>query len=105
MGSKEIAWLVKLLNEFQVPQSKLVPLFCDSTAAIHIANNAVFHERTKHVENDCHNTRDRIEQGLLKTLHVTTTSQLADILTKPLFPALFNSLLSKMSLLSIYGTS
>ncbi|KAG7583985.1 Retrotransposon Copia-like N-terminal [Arabidopsis suecica] len=83
MESKEIAWLVKLLAEFQVPQSKPVPLFCDSTAAIHIANNAVFHERTKHVENDCHITRDRIEQGMLKTLHVVTTDQIADVLTKP----------------------
>ncbi|KAG7543853.1 Reverse transcriptase RNA-dependent DNA polymerase [Arabidopsis thaliana x Arabidopsis arenosa] len=105
MASKEIAWLVKLVAEFQIPHMKPVPMFCDSTAAIHIANNSVFHERTKHIENDCHITRDRIEQGLLKTLHVTTTSQLADILTKPLFPSLFNSLLSKMSLLSIYVSS
>ncbi|KAG7543242.1 Reverse transcriptase RNA-dependent DNA polymerase [Arabidopsis thaliana x Arabidopsis arenosa] len=105
MGSKEIAWLVKLLNEFQVPQSKHVPLFCDSTAAIHIANNSVFHERTKHVKNDCHITRDRIDQGLLKTLHVQTTNQLADVLTKPLYSALFKSHIGKMSLLSIYGSS
>ncbi|KAG7552168.1 Integrase catalytic core [Arabidopsis thaliana x Arabidopsis arenosa] len=105
MGSKEIAWLVKLLNEFQVPQNKPVPLFCDSTAAIHIANNSVFHERTKHVENDCHITRDRIDQGLLKTLHVQTTNQIADALTKPLYPALFQSLIGKMSLLSIYVSS
>ncbi|KAG7556307.1 Reverse transcriptase RNA-dependent DNA polymerase [Arabidopsis suecica] len=105
MASKEIAWLDKLVAEFQIHRTKPVPMFCDSTAAIHIANNSVFHERTKHIENDCHITRDRIEQGLLKTLHVTTTTQLADILTKPLFPALFNSLLSKMSLLSIYVSS
>ncbi|KAG7582883.1 Retrotransposon Copia-like N-terminal [Arabidopsis suecica] len=105
MATKEIAWLVKLLDELQVPQTKPVPLFCDSTAAIHIANNSVFHERTKHIENDCHVTRDRIEQGLLKTLHVKTIAQLADALTKPLFPSLFNSLISKMSLLSIHVSS
>ena len=105
MGSREIAWLVKLLAEFQVPQTKHVPLFCDSTAAIHIANNAVFHERTKHIENDCHITRDRIEQGMLKTMHVDTTNQITDILTKPLFPTLFNSLIGKMSLISIFGSS
>ena len=105
MGSREIAWLVKLLAEFQVPQTKPVPLFCDSTSAIHIVNNAVFHERTKHIENDCHITRDMIEQGMLMTMHVDTTNQIADVLTKPLFPSLFNSLIGKMSLLFIYGSS
>ena len=45
-GVKETIWLVNLIAELQVPQPKAVAFFCDSTAAIHIANNAVFHERT-----------------------------------------------------------
>lgn len=104
LASCEIAWLAKLLAELQVPQHHLVPLFCDSTPAIHIANNSVFHERTKHIENNCHTTRERIESGLLKTMHVRTTNQLADVLTKPLFPTPFKDLIGKMNLLSIYGT-
>ncbi|CAA7032723.1 unnamed protein product [Microthlaspi erraticum] len=102
---REISWLVKLLNEFQVFQPHPVAFCCDSTAAIHIANNSVFHERTKHVENDNHIVRDRIESGLIKTLHVTTDVQLADVFTKPLYPAHFHSLIGKMSLLSIYSPS
>lgn len=54
MAVREIVWLVNLLKEFQVSQSQPVAFYCDSTAAIHIANNAIFHERTKHVELDCH---------------------------------------------------
>lgn len=99
---REIAWLVKLLNEFLVFQPHIVSFYYDSTAAIHIANNAVFHEQTKHIENDCHIVRDRIESGLIKTLHVRTGAQLADVLTKPLYSSQFNSLIGKMSLLSIY---
>lgn len=54
---REIQGLVNLLTYFQVFQSQPVAFFCDSTAAIHIANNAVFHERTKHLEFDCHKVK------------------------------------------------
>ncbi|KAG7588381.1 Integrase catalytic core [Arabidopsis suecica] len=76
---REVAWLVNLLREFGAPQERSVAFFCDSTAAIHIANNAVFHERTKHVELDCHIVRDKVVSGLIKTLHVKTDEQLADV--------------------------
>lgn len=99
---RELIWLISLVHELQVPQKGPVVLFCDSTAAIHIANNAVFHERTKHIELDCHQVRDRIEEGLIKTLHVRTDLQIADVFTKPLYPTQFNKLISKMSLTSLY---
>uniref|UniRef100_A0A1J3D4V3 Copia protein n=1 Tax=Noccaea caerulescens TaxID=107243 RepID=A0A1J3D4V3_NOCCA len=102
---REITWLVNLLRDFQVHQPQPVAFYCDSMAAIHIANNAVFHERTKHIENDCHIVRDKITSGLIKTMHVRTDGQLADVFTKPLFPTQFHSLIGKMSLLSIYSPS
>ncbi|GKC02578.1 secreted RxLR effector protein 161-like protein [Tanacetum coccineum] len=46
----EIIWVQWLLNELQVHNPLAAPLFCDNQAARHIANNPVFHERTKHVE-------------------------------------------------------
>lgn len=102
LAVREVVWLVNILGEFQVRQPQPVAFFCDSTAAIHIANNAVFHERTKHVELDCHIVRDKIVNGLIKTLHVRTDAQLADVFTKPLFPGHFHTLIGKMSLKSIY---
>ncbi|CAM8887392.1 unnamed protein product [Rhodiola kirilowii] len=45
----EIAWLIRLLADMNVPITDLVPLYCDNQSAIHLARNPVFHERTKHV--------------------------------------------------------
>ena len=50
--SVAVIWIVNLLGELQVPQTKFAAFFCDSAAVIHIANNPVFHEKTKHVESD-----------------------------------------------------
>lgn len=91
-----------MLKEFQVYEPHPVAFYCDSTAVIHIANNTVFHERTKYIELDCHIVRDKIVSGLIKTPHVRTYAQLADVLTKSLYPRHFQSLVGKMALKSIY---
>ncbi|CAA7016027.1 unnamed protein product [Microthlaspi erraticum] len=101
-ASWEVVWLRTMAAKFLAHQSRPVPLFCDSTAAIHIASNPFFHERTKYTEGDCHQVCDRISVGFINTIHVRTGQQLADIFTKPLFSTQFNALLSKMALKSIY---
>jgi len=80
----ELAWLTRLFSEFQVPSILPVLVKSDSLAAIYIARNPVFHERTKHIELDCHFVREKLHQGLISLSHVKTAAQLADLLTKPL---------------------
>ncbi|GJT82790.1 putative RNA-directed DNA polymerase [Tanacetum coccineum] len=46
----EILWMRWLLGELDMAPVGPTALFCDNQAARHIANNPVFHERTKHVE-------------------------------------------------------
>ncbi|XP_019099619.1 PREDICTED: uncharacterized protein LOC109132463 [Camelina sativa] len=96
----ETIWLQQLFKDLHLPVTGPVKLYCDNKSALHIAMNPVFHERTKHIEIDCHIVRDQIKACTLKVFHVSSENQHADILTKPLFP--FYGLLSKMSLSSMY---
>jgi hypothetical protein len=98
----ELIWLLYLMNDLKIQCSKPPVIYCDSQSAMHIASNPVFHERTKHLEIDCHLVREKLQQGLLRLLPISTEDQLADCLTKPLGAAKFNGFISKLGLIDIY---
>jgi len=99
----EIQWLKYLLDDIGINHRSPAVLYCDNQSAIQIASNQVMHERTKHIEIDCHIVREKINNGLLKLLPVSSKSQLADILTKPLPPVDFNSICFKLGMLNLYS--
>ena len=68
----ELVWLLSLLPDFSIEHKQPTILYCDNEVALHIATNPVFHERTKHIEIDCHFFREKIQAGCLKTLHVSS---------------------------------
>ncbi|KAL0341716.1 UNVERIFIED_CONTAM: Retrovirus-related Pol polyprotein from transposon RE2 [Sesamum calycinum] len=94
----ELVWINSLLQDLQVSVPKPIPFLCDNRAALHIVSNPMFHERTKHLEIDCHLVRDHYKFGFLAP-HVTSKDQLVDVFTKSLVGPLFHSLIRKLGMI------
>lgn len=78
----ELTWLVVLYKDLGIEIEVLIHLYCDSKAAIQIASNPIFHERTKHINIDCRFVREKIVQGMVQTHHISTKELQEDLLTK-----------------------
>ncbi|CAM8937083.1 unnamed protein product [Rhodiola kirilowii] len=99
----EIVWIRQLLSEIGFKITTPAKLWCDNQAALHIASNPVFHERTKHIEVDCHFIREKLADNTISTAYVTTNEQLGDIFTKALNGVRVNYMRNKLGMINIYA--
>ena len=99
----ELSWLRSLLTDLRILHPKPTLLYCDNTTALHIATNHIFHERTKHIEMNCHFIRDKIQDGSIVTKHVASMNVVANVFTKPLEKEAFSTMMRKLGVLDIHS--
>ncbi|RVW39001.1 putative mitochondrial protein [Vitis vinifera] len=79
----------------------LTPLHVDNTSAIQIATNPIFHERTKHIEVDCHSIRDILESWVISLPHISSDLQVSNVFTKALTRQRHQFLVGKLLLVDL----
>ncbi|RVW72021.1 Retrovirus-related Pol polyprotein from transposon RE1 [Vitis vinifera] len=103
LATCELIWLKHLLRELRFGKDEQMKLICDNQAALHIASNPVFHERTKHIEVDYHFIREKIASGCMATSFVNSNDQLSDIFTKSLRGPRIKYICNKLGAYNIYA--
>ncbi|KAG8501378.1 hypothetical protein CXB51_003478 [Gossypium anomalum] len=85
-------WLRKLLHDLNENQCDPTEIMVDNQSAVSIAKNPVFHGKTKHFKIKFHFVREAEQYKEVSLVHCCSQDQLADILTKPLGTARFETL-------------
>ncbi|GJT87968.1 retrovirus-related pol polyprotein from transposon TNT 1-94 [Tanacetum coccineum] len=78
---KESIWLKGLLIELGVNLRSVV-VNCDNQSAIHLSRNAMFHERTKHINVRYHFIREIVESKEIEVAKIDTKDNAVDAFTK-----------------------
>ena len=68
----EVTWFLYLLKDLHISHEKLVLMYYDNQAALHIFANPVFHKMSKHIDADCHIVRNKVLDGTIKTFYVSS---------------------------------
>lgn len=82
--AKEAIFLQRFLKELGFNDLSNVTIYGDNLGAIKLAENPVFHQRSKHIDIKYHYVRDALRSENLNIKHVSTTDMVADMLTKGL---------------------
>ncbi|KAI0499987.1 hypothetical protein KFK09_018195 [Dendrobium nobile] len=99
-ATSDVIWLRRLAAELDLLQNSPTQIYCDSTSAIALARNPVFHARTKHIEIDYQFIRQHLKTGAISLSHIPSEEQIADILTKSFSAARFHNLRHKLTIRS-----
>ena len=105
LATCKLIWLKQFLQELRFWNDGQMTLVCDNQAALYITSNPIFHERTKHIEVDCHFIREKIASGCMTTSFVNSSDQLADIFTKSLRGPRIQFISNKLGEYNLYAPS
>ena len=92
LAAQEASFLSQLKGEMDGVEREVdrkgIRLLTDSQSAKALAENPVYHGRSKHILAEWHFVRERVESGQVKLEDVRTAYIAADMLTKSVGPAI-----------------
>ena len=77
------------MEDLHQPMDYQVRILCDNLSSIRLAENPIFHARTKHIELHYHYIREKVLEGVIEMVTTKTNEQFVDIFTKGLNKAKF----------------
>jgi hypothetical protein len=80
----EAVWLRRVLQDIGKEQKELTMIKCDNQSSIKLANNPIYHSRTKHVDAQFHFVRKKLQSNEIALMYCNTYENVVDIFTKPL---------------------
>ncbi|XP_062188960.1 uncharacterized mitochondrial protein AtMg00810-like [Phragmites australis] len=92
----ECCWLRHLLQDLHVSIVYATVVYCDNVSAIYMSSNPVQHRRTKHIEINIHFVPEKVALDQVQVLHVPSSHQLTNIMTKGLPVQLFTDFRSSL---------
>ena len=97
---QEAVWLRRFLQRLGVTAhaEDAILLYSDSTSALAYAKDLKYHGKAKHIELRYHYIRDMVSQGEAILQDISTSSMVADPLTKPITRDVFFSHTKSMRL-------
>nr|GMD12614.1 uncharacterized protein LOC109159653 [Ipomoea batatas] len=92
-----------ILTDLHITPEKPVTMFCDNRSAVAMAENHAFHESIELGSIDCHLIREKVSNGLIKLLPISSQNQIADGFIKPLPAPQFKMFVSKLGIQNLHG--
>ena len=89
------------MNDLHQLVDYAVPLYYDNQSAVRLAENPVFHARTKHVEVHYHFIREKVLEEEVELKQIKSEDQVADLFTKGLSGSKFESFCHQLGMVKI----
>ena len=90
--AREVTWIKQFLISLSLQdKNQPITLWSDSQAAIAHAENYIDKSRTKHISIKYHFIREKVMDRVIDLQYVSTTRNIADLLTKALGPKSYDA--------------
>ncbi len=95
---KYIIALYQFFTELRLLFTLPIVLHADNQSAILLLQNPEFHARTRYIDTAYHYQREKVENGVVKIVYISTKDMVADGLTKPLTGVKFQQFMKLLQL-------